>query len=72
VEEDEEQDGGKEHQIIGQGEMIITSADDRDTMGDNQPILLPGQGQEVCEHTPKPQPPAPGPKPETPDPYPLP
>jgi hypothetical protein len=46
-EEDEEEDenvnvnDGKEPWTIGQGEMVNLSADNVDTMGDNQPIVLP-------------------------------
>jgi hypothetical protein len=44
-EEDEDEDDGKEPQMIGQGEIINTSADDVDTMVDEQPIVLPEQAQ---------------------------
>jgi hypothetical protein len=50
--------------------MVNTSADDVDTMVDDQPIVLPEQGQEMCE--PRPQPPAPAPRPQTPEPRPRP
>jgi len=53
--------------MIGQGEMVNISADDVDTMVDDQPIVLPEQGQEMHEHTPRPQPPAPAPRPQTAD-----
>jgi len=36
--------------------MVNTSADDVDTMVDDEPIVLPEQGQETREHTPRPQP----------------
>jgi hypothetical protein len=36
-------------------------------MLDDQPIMLPEQGQEMREHTPHPQPPAPAPRPRTPE-----
>jgi hypothetical protein len=55
---------------FGQGEMVNTSADDVDTMVDNQPIVLPEQGHEMCE--PQPQPPVPAPRPQTPEPRPRP
>ena len=51
-EEDQDEDDGKEPQTIGQGEMVNTSADDVDTIIDDQPIVLPEQGQEMREHTP--------------------
>jgi hypothetical protein len=40
---DEDEDDGKEPRMIGQGEMVNTSADDVDTMVDDQPIVLPEQ-----------------------------
>jgi uncharacterized protein YbaR (Trm112 family) len=67
-EEDKDEDDGKEPWTIGQGEMVNTSADHVYTMVDNQPIMLPEQGQEMRKHTPRPQPPAPGPQPQTLDP----
>jgi len=67
-EDDEDDDDGKEPQMIGQEEMTNTSADDVDTMVDNQPIVLPEQGEEMHEHTPLPQPPAPAPPPHTTEP----
>ena len=70
--EDEDEDNGKEPRTIGQGEMVNTSADDADTMVDDQPTVLPEQGQEMCEHTPLPQPPAPAPRPQTKEPRPRP
>jgi len=71
-EEDKDEDDGKEHRTIGQGEMLNTSADDVDTIEDDQQIVLPEQCQEMREHTPWPQPPAPAPRPQTPDPCPRP
>jgi hypothetical protein len=71
-EEEKDKDDGKEPRTIGQGEMLNTSADDVDTMVDNQPIVLPEHGQEMHEHTPRPQQPAPGPRPQTPEPRPRP
>jgi hypothetical protein len=71
-EEDKDVDDGKEPRMIGQGEMLNTSADDVDTMVDDQPIVLPEQCQEMREHTPRPQPSAPALRPQTPDPRPRP
>jgi hypothetical protein len=68
VNENEDEDNGNKLRTIGQGEMVNTAADDVDTMLDNPPIVLPEQGQEMCEHTPQPQPLGPAPGPETPDP----
>jgi len=70
--EDKDEDDGKEPRTIGQGGMVNTSADDVDTMVDDQPIVLREQCQEIREHTPRPQPPAPAPRPQTPDPHPRP
>jgi hypothetical protein len=67
-EEDRDEDDGKEPQTIGQGEMVHTLADDVDTMVDDQPIVLPEQGQEMCENTPRPQPLAAAPWPQNTDP----
>jgi hypothetical protein len=50
--EDQDEDDGKEPRMLGQGEMVNTSADDVDTKLDDQPIVLPEQGQEMREHTP--------------------
>jgi len=71
-EEDKDEDDGKEPRTIGQGEMVNASADDVDTMVDDQPIVLPEQGQEMHKHTPRTQPPARAPRPPTPDPHPRP
>jgi hypothetical protein len=71
-EEDQDEDDGKEPRTLGQGEMVNTSADDVDTMVDDQPIVLPEQGQEIRKHTPRPQPLAPGPRPQSPEPRPRP
>ena len=71
-EQDEDEDDGKKPRTIGQGEMVNTLADNVDTMVDNQPIVLPEQGQEMRQHTPWPQPPAPAPRPHTLEPYPRP
>jgi hypothetical protein len=70
--EDEDEDDGKEPRTIGQGEMVNTLADDADTMIDNEPAMLPKQGQEMREHNLQPQPPAPAPQPQTPEPPPPP
>jgi len=70
--EAEDEDNGKELSTIGQGEMVNTSADNADTMVDDQPTVLPEQGQELREHTPWPQPAAPAPRPQTPEPCPRP
>jgi len=40
-EEDEDEDDGKKPRTIGQGEMVNTSAENVDTMVDDQPIVLP-------------------------------
>jgi hypothetical protein len=73
-EEDKYEDDGKEPRTIGQGEMVNPSADDADTMVDDEPTVLPEQGQgmeqgqEMREHTPRPQPLVPAPRPQTPEP----
>ena len=67
---DQDEDDGKEPRTLCQGEMVNTSTDDVYTMVDNQPIVLPEQGQEMREHTPWPQPRAPAPRPQTPEPHP--
>ena len=71
-EEDDHKDDGKEHQMIGQGEMVNTSPDNVDTMVDNEAIVLYEQGQGMCDHTPRPQPLAPAPRRQTLEPYPPP
>jgi hypothetical protein len=68
-EEEEDEDDGKEPRTIGQGEMVNTSADDDDTMVDDQPMVLPEQCQQMRE--PRPQPPASAPRPQTPETHPL-
>jgi len=50
--------------------MVNISADDVDTMVDDEPIMLPEQGQQMREHPPGPQPPAPAPWPQTSEPRP--
>jgi hypothetical protein len=57
--EDEDEDNGKEPRRIGQGEMVTTSADDADTMVDDQHTVLPEQCHELRKHTPQPKPLAP-------------
>ena len=69
-EEDKDVDDGKESRTIGQPGMVNISADDVDTMVDNQPIVLLEQGQETREHTPLPQPPAPATRAQTLEPRP--
>jgi hypothetical protein len=70
-EENKDEDDGKEPQTIGQGEMVNTSADNADTMVDDEPTVLPEQcqemeqGQEMHEYTLRPQPPAPALRPQT-------
>jgi len=71
-EEDKDEDDGKEPRRIGQGEMVNRSAGDADTMLDDEPTVLPEQGQAMREHTPLPQPAAPAPRPQTPEPPPRP
>ena len=61
-EQDNDEDDGKEPQTIGQGEMVNTSADEVDTMVDDQPIVLPEHVSEMCGYTPRPQPLAPAPR----------
>jgi hypothetical protein len=67
-EDDEDEDDGKEPRTIGQGDMVYTSADDVDSIVDDQPIVLPEQGQEMQQ--PWPQPPAPAPWSQIPEPCP--
>jgi hypothetical protein len=64
----EDEDDGNEPRMIGHGEMVNTSADNVSTMVDDQPIVLPAQGQKMRKHTPQPQPPASAPQAETPEP----
>jgi len=67
-EENKDEDDGKEPRMIGQGAMVNTLADDADIMVEDEPIVLPKQGQEMRKHTPRPQPLAPAPRPQTPEP----
>jgi len=69
---DEDEDDGKEPRTIGQGEVVNSSADDVDTIVDDQPTVLPAQRKEMCEHTSRPQLPAPAPRPITLEPCPRP
>jgi len=71
-EEDEDEDDSKEPWMIGQGEMVNSSAVHVDSMVHDQPIVLPEQGQEMCYHNPLPKPPAPPAWPPTPEPRPHP
>jgi hypothetical protein len=50
--------------------MVSTSAYDVDSIVDDDSSMLPEQGQEVREHTTRPQPPVPAPRPQTPEPRP--
>jgi hypothetical protein len=45
--------------------MVNSSAGHADASVDDQPIMLPEQGQEMRKNTPQPQPPAPIPGPPT-------
>jgi hypothetical protein len=72
VEEDKDEDDGKEPRTIGQGEMVNSWADNVDTVVDNQLTVLHEQGQEMRGHTPRPQPLACVPWPQTTDPRPRP
>jgi hypothetical protein len=65
--EDKDEDNGKAPRMIGQGETVHRSADDKDTTVDDQPIMLPQPGQEMSKHTPCPQPPVPATLPQTPE-----
>jgi hypothetical protein len=71
-EEAEDEDDSKEPRTIGHGEMVNTSAVDVGTMVDDQPIVLPEQGQEMRKYTPRPQPTVPAPRPQTHEPRPQP
>jgi hypothetical protein len=65
--QDEDEDNGKDPWTIGQGEMVNILTDNTDTMVDDQPTMLPEQGQEIRKHTPQPQPLAPAPWSQTPE-----
>jgi hypothetical protein len=58
-EESEHEENGKQPRTIGQGEIVNSSADDVDSMVDNQPTVLPEQSKEMRKHNLRPQPPAP-------------
>jgi len=47
--------------------MVKTSANDVDTMVDDQPFVLPQQGQEICEYSPTQRHLSPAPLPQTPE-----
>jgi len=49
-EEDKDEVDGKEPQTLGQGVMVNQSADNVDTIVEDQPIVLPEQGQKMWEH----------------------
>jgi hypothetical protein len=70
--EDENKDDGQEPQMVGQGEIVNTSADDVDLMVDNQPIILPAQCKEMCKDSLQHQPLAAGPWPLSREPHPGP
>jgi len=69
-EEHNNEDDGKEPWTIGQDEIVNTSADDVDTMVDDQPIMVLEQCQELRDYTPLPQPLVPALRPQTLDPRP--
>jgi len=71
-EEDENEDDGKQPRTIGQGETVNPSADNGDTVVDDQPNVLREHGQKMREHTPWTQPPASAIRPQTPEPRPQP
>jgi len=70
--EDEDENNGKEPRTIGHGVMLNSSADNADTMRDNEPTVLPEQGQDIRGHTPWPQSVVTAPRPQTPEPHPRP
>ena len=65
--EDRNKDDGKEPWTIGLGEMVNTSADDADTIVEDEPTMLPKPVQKMRKYTPQPQPPAPALRPQTPE-----
>jgi len=71
-EENKDEDDCKEPRTIGKGVMVNTSYDYVDIMVDDVPIVLHEQGQEIRDHTARPQHPAPATRPLTPDPCPRP
>jgi hypothetical protein len=71
-EEDKDEDDGKERRTIGQGEMLNTTSDDADTMGDDETTVLPEQTQEMREDDTWPQTPASSLRPQTLQPSPPP
>jgi hypothetical protein len=66
--EDKDENDGKEPWTIGQGEMVTTLGVDVHPMVDDQPIVLPEQGQEMHDHTQRRHPLASDPVPQTPEP----
>lgn len=70
VNEDKGEDDkdGKEPWMIGQEEMVNTSADDVNNMVVDHQIVLPEQGQELRKHTRRPQPLEASSQPQTPEP----
>jgi hypothetical protein len=58
-EEDKDEDDPKDPRTIGQRQMVNTSPDDANTKVDNEPTVLPEQGQDMRHHAPRPQPPEP-------------
>jgi len=71
-EEDEDEDDGHEPRMIHLGELANASADDVDTIVDDQPLVSAEQGQEMRNHTSEPQSPAPAPWAHTLEPRPWP
>jgi len=71
-EEDKDEDDRKKPRTISQEDMVNTSADNVETMVDNQSIVVPEQRHGMRIHTPRLQPPAPAPWPQTPEHYPWP
>jgi hypothetical protein len=69
--EDEDEDDRKEPRMIGLGEMVCTSVYDVDNIVDDQPTVLPRQGKEMHELTPRPQSQEPLARPPTPEPHAL-
>jgi hypothetical protein len=71
-EEDMDEDDDNKCRPIDQGEVVNTSADDVDTMGDDQPIEQSEPGQEMRMHTTWPQHLVHAPGPQTMEPRPRP
>jgi hypothetical protein len=68
--EDEDENNGNEPRTIGQGEMVNILTYNADTIIDDQPTVLPAQGQETGKQNRQPQPVVPGPHPQTREPRP--